>query len=73
MRSHVECAPCKTHVLWLSSRYFTQDDAETMVNDDDPSENMADDGNEEDQGLKNAATIGTSLMVINSHRALFIL
>lgn len=28
---------------------------------------------EEDQQLKNAATIGTALMVVNSHRALFIL
>jgi hypothetical protein len=50
-----------------------QDDADTTVNDDEPSENMADDWNEEDQGLKNAATIGTSLMVVNSHRALLIL
>jgi hypothetical protein len=53
---------------------FLQDDADTTVNDDDePSENMPEDWNEEDQGLKNAATIGTSLMVVNSHRALFIL
>jgi hypothetical protein len=52
---------------------FTQDDADTTVNDDEPSENMAEDWNEEDQGLKNAATIGTSLMVVNSHRALLIL
>jgi hypothetical protein len=52
---------------------FTQDDADATINDDEPSENNAEDGNEEDQGLKNAATIGTSLMVVNSHRALFIL
>jgi hypothetical protein len=30
-------------------------------------------GNDEDQQLKNAATIGTALMVVNSHRALFVL
>ena len=47
-------------------------------------ENHAEDGHEhvktvdkasseEDQRLKNAATIGTSLMVVNSHRALFII
>jgi hypothetical protein len=52
---------------------FTQDDVDTTANDDEPSENMAEDGNEEDQGLKNAATIGTSLMVVNSHRALFMM
>jgi hypothetical protein len=28
---------------------------------------------EEDQRLKNAATIGTALMVVNSHRALILL
>jgi hypothetical protein len=28
---------------------------------------------EEDQQLQNAATIGTALMLVNSHRALFIL
>jgi hypothetical protein len=30
-------------------------------------------GNDEDQQLKNAATIGTALMIVNSHRALFVL
>jgi hypothetical protein len=50
-----------------------QDDADETENEDEPSEHMAEDGNEEDQGLKKAATIGTALMVVNSHRALFIL
>jgi hypothetical protein len=64
----------KSCLIIQFSNLSTQDDADTTVNDDDePSANMAEDWNEEDQGLKNAATIGTSLMVVNSHRALFIL
>ena len=47
--------------------YVWQDDTETATNDDEE-----DSGNfsEEDQQLRNAATIGTALMVVNSHRAL---
>lgn len=34
---------------------------------------LANKENEEDHRLKHAATIGTALMVVNSHRALFTL
>ena len=49
-----------------------QDDA-SIGHDDDHSEGVIQESSEEDQRLKNAATIGTALMVVNSHRALFIL
>jgi hypothetical protein len=35
--------------------------------------NLKSTSTEEDQRLKNAATIGTALMVVNSHRALIVL
>ena len=35
--------------------------------------NLMESSTEEDQRLKNAATIGTALMVVNSHRALIVL
>lgn len=50
-----------------------QEDLETSASEDEPSANNDDEGTEEDRELKKAATIGTALMVVNSHRALFIL
>lgn len=52
----------------------------TLRQKDDETENTLDreiemhaQSKEKDQQLKNAATIGTALTVINSHRALFIM
>lgn len=48
-------------------------DDEGNAEDLDGSKSQDKESNEEDQRLKKAATIGTALMVINSHRALFLL
>ena len=49
----------------------TDDETESVILHGD--ENVKLTSSEEDQRLKNAATIGTALMVVNSHRALMLL
>ena len=55
----------------LSVVVFQKDDG--TENTVDKEAEMSTQSKENDQQLKNAATIGTALTVINSHRALFIM
>jgi hypothetical protein len=49
-----------------------QDDNDTTVDETGDPDVIVEQSNDEDKQLKDAATIGTSLMVVNSHRALFL-
>jgi hypothetical protein len=50
----------------------SQDDNESLQDNGDEDATKLNASSEEDQRLRNAATIGTALMVVNSQRALIL-
>ena len=61
------------HEFSYMSLILLQDEYQLVRDKEEPPEGAFKESSEEDQRLKNAATIGTALMVVNSHRALVIM